>query len=149
MTIWFNRPEIAQLNQLHQNTLISHLGIEMLEVGDDFLRARMPVDARTWQPYQMLHGGASVVLAETLGSVAANFCIDYQRQLAVGLEVNANHVRSERSGWVVATARPAHLGRSTQVWQVQIDNEAGKPVCIARLTVAVRDLPADAPRFQE
>ncbi len=148
MAIWYTRPEVAELNRLHRNTVISHLGIEMLEVGDDFLRGRMPVDARTHQPYGILHGGASVVLAETLGSVAANFCVDLGRQLAVGLEVNANHLRPQRDGWVIGTARPVHLGKTTQVWQIQIDNEAGKAVCCARLTIAVRDLPEDAPRYR-
>ena len=112
------------------------MGIEFLEVGDDFLRARMPVDSRTRQPYGLLHGGASVVLAETMGSCGAFYGSPPGCQ-AVGLEVNANHLRAAREGWVVGTARPFHLGRSTQVWSIEIRDEAGELVCIARITMAV------------
>lgn len=125
------------LNAQARDTLIQHLGIEVLEVGPDYVRGRMPVDERTRQPFGLLHGGASVVLAETLGSMAANLCIDAEQQVAVGLEVNANHLRAVTSGWVTGTARPLHLGRSTQVWEIRIEDAGGQPTCISRLTMAV------------
>lgn len=129
------RPEA--LNQMGKNTLVAHLGIEYTEVGPDFITARMPVDSRTHQPFGMLHGGASVVLAETLGSVAANCCLDAAKQYAVGLDINANHLRSVRSGWVYGTTRPLHIGKSTQVWEIRITSEEGALVCISRITMAV------------
>lgn len=125
------------LNAQARGTLIEHLGIEVLEVGPDFVRGRMPVDERTRQPFGLLHGGASVVLAESLGSMAANLCIDPEQQLAVGLEVNANHLRAVTSGWVIGTARPLHVGRSTQVWEIRIEDAGGQPTCVSRLTMAV------------
>lgn len=128
---------LEALNRLSQDTLIGHLGIVFTAVGEDWLQATMPVDARTRQPYGLLHGGASVVLAETLGSSAGNLCVDTAKQLCVGLEINANHLRAARSGTVTGTARALHVGRTTQVWEIRIDNDAGKPVCVSRLTLAV------------
>lgn len=125
------------LNQMGQNTLVAHLGIEYTAIGKDFVTARMPVDQRTHQPFGMLHGGASVVLAETLGSVAANCCLDPQKQYAVGLDINANHIRSVRSGWVYGTTRPVHIGKSTQVWEIRITSEDEALVCLSRITMAV------------
>ena len=125
------------LNALSRDTLIAHLGIEFIDAGEDWLRATMPVDVRTRQPYGLLHGGASVVLAETLGSTAGNLCVDPTRQICVGLEINANHLRAVRGGTVIGTARALHVGRTTQVWEITIENELGKPVCISRLTLAV------------
>ncbi|HEY0202285.1 MAG TPA: hotdog fold thioesterase [Burkholderiaceae bacterium] len=119
-----------------QGSAVSHLGIEFLEVGDDFLRARVPVDARTRQPFGLLHGGVSVVLAETLGSVGAYHAAP-EGHMAVGLDINANHLRAVKSGWVTGTARPVHIGRTTQVWQIDMVNEAGEPTCVSRITMAV------------
>jgi 1,4-dihydroxy-2-naphthoyl-CoA hydrolase len=117
--------------------LVETLGIEFTEAGEDFLRGRMPVDARTLQPHGLLHGGASVALAETLGSAAANFCVDAKTSIAVGLEISANHVRAMTHGWVIGTARALHIGRTTQVWDIRIEDEDGRLVCVSRLTVAV------------
>jgi 1,4-dihydroxy-2-naphthoyl-CoA hydrolase len=137
MPIWRDAVPLEALQQRSQNTLVSHLGIEFLEVGDDYLKARMPVDARTQQPAHMLHGGASVALAETLASWAATFVVDREKNHCVGLEINANHVRAIGSGWVLGTARPVHLGRSTQIWEVRISDESDRLVCISRVTMAV------------
>jgi 1,4-dihydroxy-2-naphthoyl-CoA hydrolase len=126
-----------QINAFTRGTLCEGLGIVVTEVGDDFVRGRMPVDARTHQPFGLLHGGASVALAETLGSLAAWLCIDPDAEAAVGLEVNANHLRAVTSGNVTGTARPLHVGRSTQVWDIRIEDEDGRAVCVSRLTVAV------------
>ncbi|WP_433853210.1 hotdog fold thioesterase [Stenotrophomonas nitritireducens] len=128
---------LDELNRLSRGTLIDHLGIVFTGAGEDWLQATMPVDERTRQPYGLLHGGASVVLAETLGSSAGNLCVDTASQVCVGLEINANHLRAARSGVVTGTARALHVGRTTQVWEIRIENEAGKPVCISRLTLAV------------
>ena len=128
---------LEALNRLSRGTLIEHLGIVFTAAGEDWLQATMPVDERTRQPYGLLHGGASVVLAETLGSSAGNLCVDTASQVCVGLEINANHLRAARSGMVTGTARALHVGRTTQVWEIRIDNEAGKPVCVSRLTLAV------------
>ena len=128
---------IQALNTLSRNTLIEHLGIVFTAAGEDWISATMPVDERTHQPYGLLHGGASVVLAETLGSSAGNLCVDTATQVCVGLEINANHLRATRTGTVTGTARAVHVGRTTQVWDIRIENEAGKPVCISRLTLAV------------
>ncbi|SBV37526.1 putative esterase [uncultured Stenotrophomonas sp.] len=128
---------LEELNRLSQGTLIDHLGIVFTAAGDDWLQATMPVDQRTRQPYGLLHGGASVVLAETLGSSAGNLCVDTATQVCVGLEINANHLRATRTGTVTGTARAVHVGRTTQVWDIRIENEAGKPVCVSRLTLAV------------
>ncbi len=129
--------DIAEANALRRDSLIEHLGIVFTAAGDDWLRATMPVDARTRQPFGLLHGGASVVLAETLGSMAGGYCVDPVTQGVVGLEINANHLRAVREGTVTGTARALHVGRSTQVWEIRIENDEGKPVCVSRLTLAV------------
>ena len=143
MSIWFATPSLEQIQHNNQNTMVSHLGIEFLEIGDDYVRGRMPVDARTVQPYRILHGGASVVLAETLGSVAASLRLDPQRKYCVGLEINANHIRAvpEGSGYVYGTARPYHIGGSTHVWEIRLEDEKGRLTCISRLTMAILDRP--------
>ncbi|MGE8280552.1 MAG: hotdog fold thioesterase [Stenotrophomonas sp.] len=134
----FRQPvDLQQVNALSRDTLIDHLGIVFTAAGEDWLQATMPVDQRTKQPYGLLHGGASVVLAETLGSSAGNLCVDPSQQVCVGLEINANHLRAARSGVVTGTARALHVGRTTQVWEIRIEDEAAKPVCISRLTLAV------------
>ena len=131
--------DLETLNTVNLNSLAGQLGIEFIEVGDDFLTARMPVDERTKQPFGILHGGASAALAETVGSVAATLCIDMTQQYAVGLDINANHLKSVRSGFVYGTARPVHLGRRTHVWEIKITDEAQKLVCISRLTLMIVD----------
>ncbi|MCF2488561.1 hotdog fold thioesterase [Dyadobacter sp. CY347] len=126
------------LHSFSQNTISDHLGIEFTEIGNDYITARMPVDKRTHQPFGILHGGASVVLAETLGSIASFLCLpDPEKQHAVGLEINANHIRSAKTGFVYGTVRPIHLGRTTHIWDIKITNEESKLVCISRLTVAI------------
>lgn len=141
MSIWFKKDlSIADLASLGKDTMGEHIGIEWLEPGDDFLSARMPVDHRTRQPYGLLHGGASVALAETLGSVAAAMVIDSNKFYCVGLEINANHVRSAREGYVTGIAKPIHIGASTHVWDVKIYDEKQKLVCVSRLTVAILKL---------
>jgi uncharacterized protein (TIGR00369 family) len=136
MPLWKQPLSIDVLNAVHVGTAVAHLGIEFLEVGDDFIRARVPVDARTRQPYGLLHGGVSVVLAETLGSCGAAFsCPEGYR--AVGLDINANHLRGATSDWVTGVARPVHLGRTTQVWQIDLSNDAGELTCVSRITMAV------------
>jgi 1,4-dihydroxy-2-naphthoyl-CoA hydrolase len=137
MTIWRSLRSIEDLNSSRPGTMVEHLGIEFTEIGDDFIRGTMPVDGRTRQPYGLLHGGASVALGETLGSTGATMCVDTQEYQCVGQEINANHVRAARTGLVTGTARPVHLGGRTQVWVIDIVNEAGKLVCTSRLTVAV------------
>ncbi|GHU32034.1 thioesterase [Betaproteobacteria bacterium] len=116
--------------------MVEYLGIEFLEVGEDFIRGRVPVDARTRQPYGLLHGGVSVVLAETLGSCGALYACQPGHKV-VGLDINANHLRSATSGWVTGVARPVHIGRTTHVWQIDLSNEKGQLTCVSRLTVAV------------
>lgn len=139
--IWKQPVSVEVLTAIHRETAPQHLGLEFLEVGDDFIRGRVPVDARTRQPYGILHGGVSVVLAETLGSCGAAYaCAAGQR--AVGLDINANHLRSASSGWVTGVARPLHLGRTTHVWQIEMCNDAGQPTCISRLTMAILAAPA-------
>ena len=120
-----------------KNTMVEHLGIVFTDIQEDSLTATMPVDQRTLQPYGLLHGGASVALAETLGSVAAHLSVDSDRYLTVGLEINANHIKSARSGIVTGTARPIHIGRSTHVWSIDIVNEAEQLVCTSRITMAI------------
>ncbi|HTR28534.1 MAG TPA: hotdog fold thioesterase [Puia sp.] len=138
MPIWFDQNlSPAHLQPLASNTMGGHLGIEFIEVGDDFLKGRMPVDHRTRQPYGLLHGGASVALAETLGSVGAAMVVNYHQFNAVGLEINANHVRGVRDGYVTGTARPLHIGKTTQVWEIRITDEREKLVCVSRITVAI------------
>ena len=128
---------LDDLNRLSRGTLIEHLGIVFTAAGPDWLQATMPVDPRTRQPYGLLHGGASVVLAETLGSSAGNLCLDTTERMAVGLEINANHLRAMREGTVIGTARALHVGRSTHVWEIRIEDERGRAVCVSRLTLAV------------
>ena len=136
MAIWFGDP--AKRPSVPQGTsMIDHLGIEFLEVGDDYIKGRMPVDHRTRQPFGLLHGGASVTLAETLGSIGALFCVDPAKYMCVGLEINANHLRGVRDGWVLGIARPLHIGRTTQVWEIKITSEEGKLVCVSRITMAI------------
>lgn len=136
----FRRPRsVDELNAHNQNTSITNLGIEIIEVGDDFIRGTMPVDHRTLQPYGLLHGGSSAMLAETLASVAANMCVEKEGQQAVGLELNCNHIRGVTQGVVTGTARPVHVGRKTQVWDIRIEDERGKLCCVSRLTLAVID----------
>jgi 1,4-dihydroxy-2-naphthoyl-CoA hydrolase len=137
MALWKQTPTVEQLNAMRANTMIETLDIRLTEIGDDFLRGTMPVDARTHQPYGLLHGGASVALAETLGSMAAMLCTNPQIEVTVGLDINANHLRAVTHGLVTGTARPFHVGRSTQVWEIRIEDAAGKLVCISRLTMAV------------
>ncbi len=137
MAIWFRQYTPQELNDIVDDTLITHVGIEFIEIGADFLKARMPVDRRTRQPMGILHGGASVVLAETLGSGASNLVINRDEYYAVGLEINANHVRPATGGYVVGTARPLHLGKMTQVWEMQIHDEEGNLVCVSRMTNVV------------
>lgn len=128
----------ARFGQDHMQVF---LGMEFVDAGDDWMRMRMPVDRRTHQPHGRLHGGASVALAETVGSIAANSCLDRATHVAVGMEINANHVRPVYDGWVHATARPEAIGRTAHVWSIRIEDEAGRLVCISRFTVAV--IPAD------
>ena len=135
--IFFQRAPLEALNASGAQSLVAHLGIQIIEQGEDFLRGTMPVDQRTHQPFGLLHGGASVALAETLGSLAGNLCLDPAVSMAVGLEISANHIRSVTEGVVTGTARPLHVGRNTQVWDIRIDDEAGRLVCVSRLTLAV------------
>jgi len=130
---------IDQLNQLSRKTLVEHLGIKFTEVGEDYISASMPVDHRTHQPFGLLHGGASVALAETLGSVAATLCLDQNLQYGVGLEINANHIRAMKEGIVIGTTRPIHVGKRTHVWEIKITNELDELVCISRITIAIID----------
>ena len=127
------------INQMSKNTLVEHLGIEVTELGKDYLIGKMPVDHRTHQPLGMLHGGASVVLAETLGSIAATLTVDPQRQYCVGLDINANHIKSVRSGFVYGKTTPIHVGKRTQVWEIRIENQEKELICISRITMAVLD----------
>ena len=136
MAVWTTPPTLEQLNARSQGCAVSHLGIEFTEIGPDYLCARVPVDERTKQPYGLLHGGVSVVLAETLGSVGAA-CACPAGHRAVGLDINANHLRAATSGWVTGTARPVHIGKTTHVWQIDMVNEAGELTCVSRITMAI------------
>ena len=136
MPIWKKPLSLEMLRNAHAKTAIEHLGIEITEIGDDFLRGRVPVDERTRQPFGLLHGGVSVVLAETLGSMGAFYsCPEGHR--AVGLDINANPLRAATSGWVTGTARPVHIGKTTQVWQIDMVNDEGQLTCVSRITMAV------------
>ncbi|MBK6643780.1 MAG: hotdog fold thioesterase [Bacteroidia bacterium] len=139
--IWFANYSLTDILPLTKNNMVEHLGIEITEIGSDFLKGKMPVDHRTVQPMNILHGGASVALAETLGSIAAVLTVDASKYSCVGMEINANHIRPVSSGYVYATARPVHLGKKSQVWSIEIVNEEGKMVCISRITMAVIDKP--------
>jgi len=136
MRIWQKDISIEELTRSHADTAVATLGIEFVEVGDDFIRARVPVDSRTVQPFRILHGGVSVVLAETLGSCGAHYSAP-EGDRAVGLDINANHIRAATRGWVTGTARPVHRGRSTQVWQIDMTDDAGELTCVSRITMAV------------
>ena len=135
--IWFKKYTLDQLHHFCQNTMVANLGIEFLEIGDDFLIARMPVDQRTKQPVGILHGGASLALAETIGSVAAHMTIDTEKYMSVGLEINANHIKSIKQGYVTGKGNPIHLGRKTQVWNIEIVDPDKKLISISRLTLAI------------
>ncbi|WP_026957031.1 hotdog fold thioesterase [Algoriphagus vanfongensis] len=137
--VFRSKPDLDQLNLMSKGNMVEHLGIEFTAIGDDFIEATMPVDSRTKQPFGLLHGGASVVLAETLGSVAGAMTVDSQKQLCVGLEINANHLKSVTEGKVTGKASPIHVGKSTQVWEIKIFNEAKALCCISRITLAILD----------
>lgn len=136
MNIWKKPVSVAELTKIHLGTAVEHLGIEFLEVGDDFIRARAPVDKRTLQPYGLIHGGVSVVLAETLGSCGAAYAAP-EGHRAVGLDINANHLKGVTAGWVTGITYPVHIGRTTQVWQIDMSNDAGEMTCVSRITMAV------------
>jgi 1,4-dihydroxy-2-naphthoyl-CoA hydrolase len=138
MSIWFNPAVTAKdLRPLGTNTMGDHIGIEFTEVGDNYLKAKMPVDHRTQQPYGLLHGGASATLAETMGSIASALVVDQSQYNCVGLEINANHIRGVKEGYVFGTALPLHIGRTTHVWDIKIYDQWEKLVCVSRLTVAI------------
>src|SRR5215831_20626836 len=138
MNIWFDKNiSVSVLQQRAGNTMSDHLDITFTEIGDNFIKATMPVDHRTCQPYGLLHGGASATLAETLGSIASSLVIDRAKFICVGIEINANHIRSARSGLVIGTVSPIHLGSTTHVWDIRIHDDNSKLVCVSRLTVAI------------
>ena len=139
MSVWVTPATLEALNTVARDTMVDDIGIEFIEIGDDYIRARMPVDRRTVQPARILHGGASVVLAETLGSVAAHLCIDPARKMAVGLEINANHIQSVREGYVTGKAKPLQIGNSTHIWQIHIKDAQKRLVCVSRITLAILD----------
>ena len=141
MSIWFNKElSLDHFGQLGKGTMSEWLGMEWVELGDNFFKARMPVDHRTIQPYGLLHGGASCVLAETIGSVASALVIDQSKFYCVGIEINANHVRGVKNGYVTGTVTPLHIGASTHVWDIKIHDEREKLICVSRLTVAIMPL---------
>ena len=137
MAIWTKTYTLEEVQKRGVGTMVEHIGITIIELGDDFLKGTMPVDHRTVQPMNILHGGASVALAETLGSLAANLVVDNNRKYCVGLDINANHIRAAKTGLVTGIARPLHIGSSTQVWGIEIVDEDDRLVCISRLTMAV------------
>jgi len=139
MGIFQDKISLEALNGLSKNTMAERIGIEFTAIGPDYLEAKMPVDTRTHQPFGLLHGGASVALAETMGSVAATCCVDMTRQYCVGLEINANHIRSVRQGFVKGITKPVHIGKKTHVWEIRIVNDKEELVCISRITLAVLD----------
>ena len=143
MSIWKQSTDLERINAWNRGCLVEHLGMLVTEIGDQWLRGTMPVDTRTKQPFGLLHGGASVALAESLGSLAGNLCLDGS-EMAVGLDINANHVRAVTAGVVTGTARALHVGRSTQVWEIRIEDERARLVCISRLTLAV--VPRETPK---
>jgi 1,4-dihydroxy-2-naphthoyl-CoA hydrolase len=145
MSIWRTQTSVEQLQAVSRDTLVDTIGIRVTEIGADFLRVSMPVSPRTHQPMGVLHGGASVALAETAGSLAANMCVDQALYVCMGQEINANHVRPVSSGIVTATARPYHIGKRTHVWGIEIRDEQQRLVCVSRLTMAVVDRPKDVP----
>jgi 1,4-dihydroxy-2-naphthoyl-CoA hydrolase len=129
--------KLLQLKKISENNMLAHLGITLTEIGDDYICGKMPVDERTKQPHGLLHGGASVVLAESLGSIGANYMVDQEKYVCVGLEINANHIRAVKNGYVYGRAQALHAGNTTQIWEIKITNEENKLVCISRLTMAV------------
>jgi 1,4-dihydroxy-2-naphthoyl-CoA hydrolase len=137
MSIWYRPYTLEELDQQSRGCMVEYVDIRFSEIGPDYLRATMPVDRRTWQPYGLLHGGATVVLAETLGSVGATCCVDTSRYYCVGQEINANHIRSARSGRVTGTARPIHLGSRSHVWEIRVEDDRQRLVAISRMTLAV------------
>jgi 1,4-dihydroxy-2-naphthoyl-CoA hydrolase len=137
MSIWYQPITVEQVQERNKNTMMAYLDVQFLEVGADYMTARMPVDHRTKQPAGIMHGGASCVLAETIGSTAANFCVDWNQYYCVGLDINTNHIRSVREGFVVGTAKPFHIGKSTQVWGIEIVDDQQRLVSVTRLTMAV------------
>lgn len=137
MSIWKIKPEISDINEMSHNTMLTHLGIEFTELGEDYLKATMPVDHRTHQPMGLLHGGASAALAETLGSFASHFVVDSTKYNCVGLEINANHIRPKTEGTVTGTAKAIHLGSKTHIWEIKIEDERQKLICISRLTMMI------------
>lgn len=143
MSLWKQTTDLERINAWNRGCLVEHLGMLVTEIGDDYLRGTMPVDARTRQPFGLLHGGASVALAESLGSLAGNLCLEVS-EMAVGLDINANHVRAVTAGVVTGTARALHVGRTTQIWEIRIEDERARLVCISRLTLAV--VPREAPK---
>jgi 1,4-dihydroxy-2-naphthoyl-CoA hydrolase len=141
MSIWFRPVTAADASGRFPNTMMAHVGMQITEIGDDFVRGTMPVDHRTHQPYGLLHGGASVALAETLGSFGCMLTLDDAKYICMGQEINANHIRGVKSGVVTGTAKPFYMGGTSQVWGIEIKDEAGKLVCVSRLTMAVRPKP--------
>lgn len=139
MSIFKPGISLETLKKLSPNSMIDHLGITFTAIGEDYLEAKMPVDHRTHQPLGLLHGGASVTLAETLGSIAAMFCLDANLQYPVGLEINANHIKSVREGFVIGRVKPVHIGKKTHVWEIRISTEKNELVCISRITMAIID----------
>jgi 1,4-dihydroxy-2-naphthoyl-CoA hydrolase len=139
MPIFKAEVTLKMLNQMSGNTMLQHIGIQFTKIGDGTIEARMPVDHRTHQPFGILHGGASVALAETLGSVAAMCCLDSSTQYCVGLDINANHIKSVRDGFVIGTVKPIHVGKKTHVWEIKITTEKEELVCISRITMAILD----------
>jgi len=137
MAVWQRTVTATELNAMHANTMQSFCGIEFLEIGDDYIKARMPVNERTKQPHGLLHGGANVMLAESLGSIASVLCIDLEKFTCVGLEINANHIKAVRDGFVYGITKPLHIGRSTQIWEIKIYNEDDKLTCVSRITNAI------------
>jgi 1,4-dihydroxy-2-naphthoyl-CoA hydrolase len=135
--IWFKEVKKDELQHVGNNTMSSHLGIEIIEIGNDFIKAKMPVDERTKQPYGILHGGASVALAETIGSYGSHLVIDSSKYMSVGLEINANHIKKVEKGSVIGIAKPIHLGKNTHIWAIELFNEKEQLFCISRLTVAI------------
>ena len=137
-SIWFNKSlKMADFETMHEGTMSQHLGMEWVELGDDYIKMKMPVDSRTKQPYGLLHGGASCTLAETVGSLAAQLVLDPNKFICVGLEINANHIRSARHGYVTGMATPLHLGNTTHVWDIKIYDDSEKLICVSRLTVVI------------
>lgn len=137
MSIWKTPIKMQEITETRKNTLIELMGIEFTEIGEDYLKGRMPVDRRSHQPYGIMHGGASCVLAETLASIAANYCVDSSKYFCVGLDINTSHIRMVKTGFVYGTAKPVHLGQATQIWEVQIVDEQDRLISITRLTLFV------------